>query len=137
MGADTTSMSWYQDLFAPLYQWNLARWSGDKEMASSLAAIGMAAGVIASFVAVSGTTCFFLFPNLVLPDFLIAAIIVMIFGGHWLMFLREGRYEELLDRFDRQSKEVQRRRRRLAWTFVFVSVLIIPLLMVLLIESFG
>jgi hypothetical protein len=114
----------YQHIYAALYGWNLERWHGDDYMASFLTACALSGAVgmngvlgIGLYVAVYGP----LEPVPVIGD-----SIFLIGGGallllHYLAFVRQERYKDLLQRFRTKAHAEQQRVKTLAWTYLGAS----------------
>lgn len=66
-----------------------------------------------------------------------AAVILLVFFAHYLMFIRGRRYERIHERYKQLSRAEQRRKFRMALVYVGVSVLVIPLLAILAITLWG
>lgn len=119
----------YEDIYAPLYEWNLKRWGGDTTTAAFFTAGGLSAGVLIDVAAVAGTLGSFLSPNEPASDLLMMFVFILVLVAHYAMFVRSHRYERLYDRYkQRLSRPEQRKKTRFAWVYLGVSYLGIPLL---------
>lgn len=72
-----------------------------------------------------------------IDEFINAAVILLVFFAHYVMFVRGRRYERIHERYKQLSRAEQRKKFWLAWVYVGVSVLGIPLLAILAISLWG
>ena len=120
----------YEGVFATLFEWNLARWSGNVDMASFVTAIGLGALHSMNFMALVGIVVLFHGPLTNIPHGVLGAIGVSPLAITYNAFVRRNRYVEVVRRFKRRSTSKQRRTKILTWTYFVVS-LAAPLLVAL------
>src|SRR4051812_38939438 len=111
----------YECIFAALYEWNLAMWSGGKEMASSLTALGLGLLVTMNFAAIIGWIVLRSGPITAVPHELFGLLGITPLPINYAIFLRRNRYVEVVRRFQRRPTAVQRRSRVAAGTYVAVT----------------
>ena len=115
-------LEFYEDLYGPLYQWNLGLWSGDRGTASLLTAAGLAGALMSNMVLVILLVVFFRGPVQFGMWNPVADVgIFWPFVMNYFLFIRKSRYQRILTRYEKKSEVQQRRLVRIAWGYVFGS----------------
>jgi hypothetical protein len=122
----------YECIFAALFEWNLARWSGDKKMASSLTAFGLGLLITMNYLAILGWIALRYGPITAVPHVVLGMLSVAPMAINYAAFLRQNRYVEVVHRFNRRTNAVQRRSRIAAATYVALTFLVHLVLIVAL-----
>lgn len=116
----------YENTYAPLFEWNLEQWSGDRSTASILTAIGLAGALVWNLVVLFGLLVLLFGEAWRLPDRAVSAGLALPFLVSYLLFIRNRRFEELFNRYRRQTEAEQRRVRRRAWGYILASYVLLP-----------
>ena len=120
----------YEGMFAALFEWNLARWSGNEDMASSLTALGLGYVVSMNGMAMLGIVSIIGGPLPELPPGVLGILGVSPLAVSYLALVRRKRYRGVVDHFRRRPAEEQRRVTIRTWTYVGLS-LVLELLVLL------
>lgn len=124
----------YEGMFAALFEWNLARWSGNEDMASSLTALGLGYVVSMNGMAILGIVSIVRGPLSAFSPAVLGILGVSPLAVSYLAFVRRKRYLGVVDRFRRRPADEQRRITIGAWTYVGSSLVVE--LLVLLVRYF-
>lgn len=128
----------YEQIYAPLHEWNLKQWDGDGTEAAVSTAMGLSIAALAAVIFCAGAVRYLLsIESTPTVKFVRAALILLVPFAHYVMFVRNRRYERIHERYKQLSRAEQRRKFRLALVYVGVSVLVIPLLAILAITLWG
>jgi len=113
----------YECIFAALFEWNLARWSGNKDAASSLTSFGLGLLLSMNFMAILGWIVLRSGPITAVPHEALGVLGVSTMAINYVVFLRQKRYVEVVRRFKGRAATVQRRSRVVAGTYVALTFL--------------
>jgi len=116
-----------EDIYTALFEFNLARWSGNESMASFLTAIGLGGVMIMNVLFIIGIAVILYGPLTFIPYGVLEVIGVSPVAINYAAFVRHSRYVEVVRRFRQRSASDQRRAKVLAWTYVALSMIAAPL----------
>lgn len=111
-----------EGFFGALFEWNLARWSGNEDMASFLTAIGLGLAISMNFLALVGIAVLLFGPLTVIPRGVLGTIGVAPIAISYLVFVPRNRYVDVVRRFKRRTAAEQRSAKIVAWTYIAITV---------------
>jgi hypothetical protein len=111
-----------EGVFGALFEWNLARWSGNEDMASFLTSIGLGLAISMNFLAMVGIAVLLVGPLTGIPRGLLGTIGVAPIAISYLVFVPRDRYVDVVRRFKRRTASEQRSAKIVAWTYIGISV---------------
>lgn len=112
-----------KNVYAALFEWNLARWSGNEDMASFLTAIGLGLAISMNFLAILGIAVLWFGPITIFPRAVLGALGVSPLAITYVAFIPRDRYVDVVRRFRRRTTAEQQRAKIAAWTYLGVTLL--------------
>lgn len=112
-----------EGIYAALFEFNLARWSGNEQMASFLTAIGLGGVMAMNILLIIGIAVDFVGPLTFIPRGVLEVFSVSPIALSYWAFIPQNRYADVVQRFRRRSASEQRRARIVAWSYVLLSLL--------------
>ena len=111
-----------EGVYAALFNWNLALWSGDERVASQATAAGLGGLMAMNLLVVLGVLVVLFGPITAVPHSVVGLIGLSPLAVSYNAFIRRNRYVNVVRRFNGRSASEQRRIIVVAWTYVALSL---------------
>lgn len=113
----------YEGMFAALFEWNLARWSGNETMASFLTAVGLGLLLSMNGLATLGAVILAFGPLTSVPHALLSLLGASPIAITYMYFMYRDRWVEVVRRSEQRPASVRRRIRLATSTYVALTFL--------------